>query len=207
MAASYDLRERPNLEGDGKPQPLYPRIVSHGTICTESLLKEISEDSTFTVGDLEGVLVSLENKIANYLKSGYHVELGKIGYFSASLKARPVMDKKEIHAPSIEFDNVNFRASAWLRKEIRTGRLQRSSAGRGFRVSSQLGTEECLERLQLYLSKNAFITRRTYSSLTGRLKNKALDDLNNFVNQGVITRMGSGNQLLFVLSTVPETTV
>lgn len=82
----------------------------------QTTVREISEASTFTEGDLAGIMVSLQEKVSYYLSEGYHVKLGEIGYFSASLKARPVMDKKEIRSVSISFDNVNFRATKWFRR-------------------------------------------------------------------------------------------
>lgn len=196
MAARYDFRENPSKDPDGKPL-LHPRIVSSGTIPTRQLLEDISAASTFTVGDLEGVLVSLTEKLSSYLIAGYHVELGQIGYFSASLKAKhEVTDKKNIRATSIYFDNVNFRASSWFRGHTQ-GRVERASKY-GFRTSSQLSVDECKMRLERYLDENAFITRTAYTQLTGRLKNKALEDLKLFVNQGVVIKKGKGNQLAFV---------
>ena len=117
MAARYDFREVPSKKENGEEPKLYPHIISSGTIRTRTILEEISEASTFTVGDLEGVLCALTEKISKYLVDGYQEELGKIGYFSASLKAtHPVKDKKEIRAQSIYFDYNNFRASMWFRK-------------------------------------------------------------------------------------------
>lgn len=81
MAARYDFRKVPSKKGNGEEPKLYPHIVSGGTIRTRTILEEISEASTFTVGDLEGVLCALTEKISKYLVDGYHVELGKIGYF------------------------------------------------------------------------------------------------------------------------------
>ena len=89
MAADYDFRRKPNEKGDEELQPLYPRIVSKGTIDCKRLFREISEASTFNEGDLAGIMVSLQEKVSYYLSEGYHVKLGEIGYFSASLKARP----------------------------------------------------------------------------------------------------------------------
>ncbi len=86
MAADYDFRRKPNEKGDEELQPLYPRIVSKGTIDCKRLFREISEASTFTEGDLAGIMVSLQEKVSYYLSEGYHVKLGEIGYFSASLK-------------------------------------------------------------------------------------------------------------------------
>ena len=53
MAADYDFRRKPNEKGDGEVQPLYPRIVSKGTIDSKRLFREIAEASSFTEGDLQ----------------------------------------------------------------------------------------------------------------------------------------------------------
>lgn len=196
MTAKYDFRKTPKSKEDGEKDHLHPRIVSGGTVSTEKLLEDISHASTFTVGDLEGVLASLTSRILSYLSDGYHVELGKIGYFSASLKARPVEEKNEIRSPSIEFDNVNFRASAWFRRHLK-GPVQRVSNS-GIHYSTEMDENEYKKRLLQYLDKNAFITRTAYSDLTGRLKNKALQDLKAFTEQGIIERKGRGSHLVFV---------
>jgi len=195
MAATYDLRENPNPKKDGQKQPLHPRIVSKGTIPSRELLEEISSGTTFNVGELEGALSALAERISFHLKNGYNVELGNIGYFSAKLKSRPVMEKDEIRAASIEFDNVNFRASAWFKKQTR-GTVERSN--RGFQTSAQLSEEERRSLLEKYLDENTFITRRDYSFLTGLLKNSAMKDLKEFVNQGVLVSSGRLNQMIFL---------
>ena len=66
MAADYDFRRKPNEKGDEELQPLYPRIVSKGTIDCKRLFREISEASTFTEGDLAGIMVSLQEKVSYY---------------------------------------------------------------------------------------------------------------------------------------------
>jgi len=195
MTAMYDLRENPNPKGDGEKQPLHVRIVSSETIHTRDLLEEIAASSTFSVGELEGALTALTDRMATHLKNGDRVELGKIGYFSVKLKSRPVMDKNEIRAASIEFDNVNFRASTWFRKQTR-GTVERASYG--FQVASQMSEKERRIKLDKYLDENAFITRTDYTNLTGRLKNKALEDLKELVNQGVLISSGRCNQLIFL---------
>ena len=122
-----------------------PRIVSNGTIDFQRIVKEIAQASSFTPADIEGVQLAIENKISEYLISGYHVQLGDLGYFSAKLKARPVMDAKEIHAQSIYFDNVNFSSFIFFPKE--GSRICRKSEvgictfcrNSGGRTSSQVG--------------------------------------------------------------------
>ena len=70
MAIEYDFRRKPNPKGDGELQPLYPRIVSKGTISTAQLVRDISMMSTFTPGDIEGLLTAFEERISYYISEG-----------------------------------------------------------------------------------------------------------------------------------------
>lgn len=198
MPAQYDFKENPNPKGDGEKQPLHPRIVYSGTISTQKMFEDIVRASTYTLGDLEGMMTAITERMAHYMVEGYRVELGRIGYFSATLKTlRPVMDKKEIRSPSVFFDNINFRASAWMRKRTR-GFVERAEPQHGLRASSKLSETECKRRMLAFIEENGYITRIDYSSITGKLKNKALAELNKFVEQGVISRKGRGVHLVFV---------
>ena len=195
MAADYDFRRKPNEKGDGEVQPLYPRIVSKGTIDSKRLFREIAEASSFTEGDLAGIMVAFQEKVSYYLSEGYHVKLGEIGYFSSSLKARPVMDAKEIHAQSIYFDNVNFRPSSSFRKKVR-GFVEKAKSG--FAHSAEVPVEERRRRLEKFLDERPMIRRKEYTQLTGLLKNKALNELNGWVKEGVLDTIGSGSHKIYV---------
>lgn len=195
MAADYDLRRKPNEKGDDEVQPLYPRIVSKGTIDSDRLFHEISQASTFTVGDLAGILVSFQEKIAYYVSEGYHVKLGEIGYFSGSLKARPVMDKKEIRSVSISFDNVNFRATANFKRRC-AGTVTRATYG--FQESKNLPIETRMHRLEEFLTKNHLISRKEYTQITGLLKGKALRELNSLVKKGFLRTRGTGSHITYL---------
>ena len=59
MAAEYDFQRKPNPKGDGELQPMYPRIVNKGTITGKRLVSDISQATSFTPGDVEGVLAAL----------------------------------------------------------------------------------------------------------------------------------------------------
>lgn len=180
MAAEYDFQRKPNPKGDGELQPMYPRIVNKGTITVKRLVSDISQATSFTPGDVEGVLAALESRISYYLSEGHHVQLGNMGHFSAGLTARPVMDKKEIHAQTIFFGKVHFRVSP------------------GFRHSEDISGAERYRRLCAFLDANPFITRKDYSGITGLLKNKALNDLNLLVEKGILTTLGQGSHKVYV---------
>lgn len=205
MAAQYDFRPMPSTKDDDKPQLLYPRIVNKGTIDTERLVSDISAMSSFSPGDIEGLLAAFEERISYYLSEGHHVQLGDLGYFSAGLSARPVEDKKEIHSQSIYFGKVHFRVSPAFRKRC-AGFLERVRPGYGFRQSQTLSGAERYRRLMVYLESHPFITRINYSGITGLLKNKALNDLNLLVNKGYLNSIGRGSHKVYVKAVNKEVT-
>lgn len=198
--AFYDLKKKPALTTkEGEKETLYPSIVYNGTISTKELLERVSQQSGFKVGDMEGALMTILDVASYYIGQGYRVELGDFGYFSGKIKSRMVANKKDLRSGSIRFNGVNFLASKQFRLKA-AGDLERTPL-RSFRNSSQLSMEELERRLIAHLEKHGFITRSTYTQLTGRLKNKALDDLKGFVEKGIIEKKGMRNQMHFVQKT------
>lgn len=201
--AFYDLKKKPALTTkEGEKEVLYPSIVYSGTMSSRDLLERVSQQSGFKVGDMEGALMQILDVAAYYIGQGYRVELGEFGYLSGKIKSRMVANKKEIRSGSIRFNGVNFLPSKEFRRKA-AGDLERTPL-RTFRNSSQLSNEELERRLMAHIEKHGFITRTTYTQLTGRLKNKALVDLKGFVAKGVIQEKGRGNQMHFVRTeTIP----
>ena len=137
----------------------------------------------------------IEDRVSYYLSEGHHVQLGDMGYFSAGLQGRPVMDPKEIHAQTIFFSKVHFRVSPDFRKRC-AGFVERAKYG--FRKSAELSGAERYRRLLVFLETHPFITRKDYSSVTGLLKNKALNDLNLLVEKGYLSTIGQGSHKVYV---------
>ena len=117
MYAKYDFRKKPSSKEDEDEQPLYPRIVSNGTIDFQQIVKEIAQASSFTPADIEGVQLAIENKISEYLVSGYHVQLGNLGYFSAKLKEGSRICRKS------EVGICTFRRSSGGRASAQVGEV------------------------------------------------------------------------------------
>ena len=107
------------------------------------------------------------------------------------------MDAKEIHAQSIYFDNVNFRPSSSFRKKVR-GFVEKAKSG--FAHSAEIPVEERRRRLERFLDERPMIRRKEYTQLTGLLKNKALNELNGWVKEGVLDTIGSGSHIIYVRS-------
>ena len=198
MMAFYNLKKKPALTTkEGETETMYADIVYSGTIPAERLIRGVAKRTGFKEGVIEGILMELKDDVLQYLGEGYRVELGEFGFFSAKVKAsRLVANKNDIRSESVAFNGVNFRASKSMRVGIR-GDLERRKCV-DFNTSRKWDRNN-LEKLVLqYIGEHGFITRATYTQLTGRLKNTALDDLKSFAAEGIIKREGRGNQMHFI---------
>lgn len=195
--AYYNLKKKPQLTTkEGETDTLYAGIVYSGTISSEKLISKVAKRSGFKEGELAGALIELFDEVAYQIGEGYIVELGDFGYFSGKVKSRLVASKEDIRSRSIHFNGINFRASKRFRMMTRS-ELERNPHY-DFRESREW-SEDALEKMVTdHIEKHGFINRATYSRLTGRLKNKALEDLKKMANQGLIEKTGNGNQMHFV---------
>ena len=198
--AFYNLKKKPALTTkEGETETMYADIVYSGTIPAERLIRGVAKRTGFKEGVIEGILIELKDDVLQYLGEGYRVELGEFGFFSAKVKAsRLVANKNDIRSESVAFNGVNFRASKSMRVGIR-GDLERRKCV-DFNTSCKWDRENLKKLVLQYIGEHGFITRTTYTELTGRLKNTALDDLKSFAAEGIIKREGRGNQMHFIAS-------
>lgn len=196
--AFYNLKKKPALTTkEGETETMYADIVYSGTIPAERLIRGVAKRTGFKEGVIEGILMELKDDVLQYLGEGYRVELGEFGFFSAKVKAsRLVANKNDIRSESVAFNGVNFRASKSMRVGIR-GDLERRKCV-DFNTSRKLDRDNLKKLVLQYIGEHGFITRATYTQLTGRLKNTALDDLKSFAAEGIIKREGRGNQMHFI---------
>ena len=196
--AFYNLKKKPALTTkEGETETMYADIVYSGTIPAERLIRGVAKRTGFKEGVIEGILIELKEDVLQYLGEGYRVELGEFGFFSAKVKAsRLVANKNDIRSESVAFNGVNFRASKSMRVGIR-GDLERRKCV-DFNTARKWDRENLKKLVLQYIGEHGVITRTTYTELTGRLKNTALDDLKSFAAEGIIKREGRGNQMHFI---------
>ena len=196
--AFYNLKKKPALTTkEGETETMYADIVYSGTIPAERLIRGVAKRTGFKEGVIEGILMELKDDVLQYLGEGYRVELGEFGFFSAKVKAsRLVANKNDIRSESVAFNGVNFRASKSMRVGIR-GDLERRKCV-DFNTSRKWDRDNLKKLVLQYIGEHGFITRATYTQLTGRLKNTALDDLKSFAAEGIIKREVRGNQMHFI---------
>lgn len=201
--AYYNLKKKPSLTTkEGDKETMYADIVYSGTITAERLIRTVAQRTGFKEGMIEGILSELQNETLEYLSEGYRVELGEFGFFSAKVKSRLVENRNDLRSNSVSFDGVNFRASKSFRTGIR-GDLERRRCI-GFRTSKEWDRKQLEQIVLQHIRKHGFITRATYTELTGRLKNSSLADLKSFAAEGIIKRVGRGNQMHFIVPLVDD---
>ena len=201
--AYYNLKKKPSLTTkEGEKETMYADIVYSGTITAERLIRTVAQRTGFKEGVIEGILSELQNETLEYLSEGYRVELGEFGFFSAKVKSRLVENRNDLRSNSVSFDGVNFRASKSFRTGIR-GDLERRRCI-GFRTSKEWDRKQLEQIVLQHIRKHGFITRTIYTEITGRLKNSALADLKSFAAEGIIKRVGRGNQMHFIVPPVDD---
>lgn len=103
------METMPDLRGNGVT-PTYPRMVHEGVVTTDKLAEDLQVRSTFTTGDIKGLLATLSEYIAEQTAQGYSLKIDGLGIFSATLAlaegkerevagARDAMPKASVSAP------------------------------------------------------------------------------------------------------------
>ena len=181
MSIRYDLYETPDIQQTGEQQSLHPRVVINGTVDQNEFLDRVHKFTGISRSLLSGAMQSFQNELRDLLANGWNVELGDIGYFSVSLQGPPIMKKEEVRAQSIKLKNINFRPSAQFKKEV--GWQMRLERGESFTRPHGKGhsEEECLTIVNDHLGKYPCLTRADYCRLTGHDKQRALNELNAFI--------------------------
>ena len=175
MSVNYDLYETPDLAKSGEEQPLHARVVLKGSYTAEEFVEQVTVLQHMPHAQVVGIIEAISKELRHLLLKGFSVELGDIGYFSLSLSVdKKVKEAKELRSPSISLKDINFR------------------------VKNPLPEEKCLQRLERFLKEHPCINRQDYALLVGKTKTQALQDINAFIEQGVLKKYGVGRSVVYI---------
>lgn len=200
--AKYIMTQLPDLNGAGK-HITYPKMQIAERIGLQELAHKISMASSFTEGDVVGLVALLCDEIASKVAEGYSVKVDGLGTFTAKLALRKGIDREEEggtkrNATSIELGGINFRADKVL---VRTANahcsLTRAQSPK--RQTPIGGEQERLGRALAYLHKYPTMNIRTYASITGLERTAAGRELRDFKQKGLVGSIGRGTHLLYTL--------
>lgn len=198
MSVNYDLYETPDLAKSGEEQLLHARVVLKGSYTAEEFVEQVTALQHMPHAQVVGIIEAISKELRHLLLKGFSVELGDIGYFSLSLSVdKKVKEAKELRSPSISLKDINFRVNRQFKKDIESGlELQRYHSP--FRVKNPLPEEKCLQRLERFLKEHPCINRQDYALLVGKTKTQALQDINAFIEQGVLKKYGVGRSVVYI---------
>ena len=193
--AKYIMAPMSNRKTTEGNVPYYPRgLIEHRTN-SEEIAQMLSKYTSFTKGDILGVISALGEVIASELVAGHAVYLDGIGRFSPSLKLKdgvePEQEHKEGHrnANSIEFHSINFRPSKELVNICNVkGELTRAKIHKSDPMSSTL-EDRCHMALN-YIKASGFLKVRDYVDLTGLSRNRASQELRELKDRGSLGGVG-----------------
>ncbi len=204
--AEYEMQES-NLPNEDGKRVLFPRMKLWGQADLDKIADKISYASSFTPGDIKGLVRALADEIAYQMANGNSVKIDGIGVFTPSLALRDGYEREsgepgtpKRNAMSIWLNNVNFRADKELIEN--TGRrciLERSKWK--FRHSSQaFSPQERLKIAQDFLCSNPFMCVADYCRLTGLLRDKAARELKQWSEEpeSGIGSKGRGSHKMYV---------
>ncbi len=196
------MREMPDMQGTGK-RTMYPKMISRGTMGPDEIAELISSQSTFSPGEVKGLVVALARTIAYGVASGYTVKIEEIGSFSASLALRKGVESEEAeggtrrNAASVTIGGVNFRPDKALIREARTrAHLERTTVRRSRRPD--LTREERLALALRHIDGNSLLRVADYCSLTGLGRTAAAEELRAFAREGRIGSTGHGTHKVYI---------
>lgn len=198
MSVNYDLYETPNPDKNGEELPLHARVVLKGSYTAEEFVEQVTTLQHMPYAQVVGIIEAISKELRHLLLKGFSIELGDIGYFSLSLGVdKKVKEAKELRSPSISLKDINFRVNRQFKKDIESGlELQRYHSP--FRVKNPLLEEKCLQRLERFLKEHPCINRQDYALLVGKTKTQALQDINAFIEQGVLKKYGVGRSVVYI---------
>ena len=201
MSAYYDLYETPSPNGKEEKKSLHARICPKETYTKKKFVEHVAMFQHLPKSVIGTALDACIDELCDLLANGNIVELGELGFFSTSLKCTQETDdeKKKIRSESIRFQNVHLRISSTFRKKIRktmTFERVHSMTKKSKKVKT---TEEARkEKLMLFLQENVCITKNEYIQLTGQTKYAAINELNKFIQQGVLRRRGTSRATVYI---------
>ena len=196
MSILYEFYRNPNSEGTNKKR-YHARVVSYNNISTERLAKEIQKECSLTHVDVEAVLMTLADKLAEYLGNGQKVHLKGIGQFQVNLRCKEeVRTTHAVRSENIEFKSVSFRADSDLKKSLKGQKIKRSR----LKPHSFPQTETNIDKLLTkHFETNQVLSRRQFQFLTGQVRATACRTIKKLVEAGKLQNLGTPKNPVYVL--------
>lgn len=190
MAITFNIHETPQPKGRKGKKLVHARAITNSTMKMEGLCHRVCARSSVSSADVKAVLDSFVWIIGLALENGEHVELEDLGNFSPSLRTQSKGNGKY----TIQADGVNFRCSETLKKKMLAAKLKKEATTPGYEPA------ERKERMISYMRNYTSMSATTYANINACSRYRATADLKQFVDEGLICRIGNGTHTMYILA-------
>lgn len=196
MTAQYGLFRNPPHKGEKESNILHARIIPGRTIRIDRVTREISECTSFSPGDVKGLLQAFADVLVSYLEDGDEVELEGLGHFSVSLKCPKITSPRQVRAEDINFKSVNFRCSKEITERLRSMKVERKP---GSSKPVKYTVEERKEKILKYLGKHETVMSSECMGINECTRYLALKDLKELIAEKKIVKEGYRKVVVYML--------
>lgn len=197
MTAQYGLFRNPPHKGEKESDILHARIIPGRTIRIDRVTREISECTSFSPGDVKGLLQAFADVLVSYLEDGDEVELEGLGHFSVSLKCPKITPPRQVRAEDINFKSVNFRCSKEITERLRSMKVERKP---GSSKPVKYTVEERKEKILKYLGKHETVMSSECMGINECTRYLALKDLKELIAEKKIVKEGYRKVVVYMLA-------
>lgn len=197
MTAQYGLFRNPPHKGEKESDILHARIIPGRTIRIDRVTREISECTSFSPGDVKGLLQAFADVLVSYLEDGDEVELEGLGHFSVSLKCPKITNSRQVRAEDISFKSVNFRCSKEITERLRSMKVERKP---GSSKPAKYTTEERKEKILKYLEGHETVMSSDCMGINECTRYLALKDLKELIAEKKIVKEGYRKIVVYMLA-------
>lgn len=119
MAVGYKLTKINDNISESKQVRYAVTTVSYGNVNLDTLAERMAEVSTFSVGEIKGMIENLTIMVADSLKEGYTVTIDGLGTITVTAQVnRDVDDPSKVRAESIKLKGVGFKPGPKLKERL-----------------------------------------------------------------------------------------
>lgn len=200
--AKYVMQDMPDLNGDGK-RTKYPRMIIQRQVNLKYLARRIADASTFTQGDVEGLITELATEMARSLAEGASVKVDGVGVFAPALGLRDGAEREgdngvRRNAHSIEVASLYFRPDGELLLEVNKHCHLERTASTEY-TSPNSGSEARLELAYAHIREEGALSVVDYMIITGLSRSSAWRELSRLHAKGLLSRKGLGAHCRYTL--------
>lgn len=197
MTAQYGLFRNPPHKGEKESNILHARIMPVRTIRTDRITKDISQCTSFSPGDVKGLLQAFADVLVLYLEDGDDVELEGLGHFSVSLKCPKITNPRQVRAEDISFKSVNFRCSKEITERLRSMNVERKP---GSSKPAKYTAEERKRKILKHLERHETIMSSECMGINECTRYLALKDLKELIAEKKIVKEGYRKVVVYMLA-------